>query len=65
MSLPIQVATVSALLGLISPSFEELISSSTVLPEAVSNSNPCSAIKKWFSSLSKDQQSLSSRLLIL
>lgn len=64
MALPIQIATVTALLGVISLSFEELIKSSTELPEVVSYSSPDDCVRKWFSLLSNEQQSLSMRLLI-
>lgn len=64
MALPIQIATVTALLGVISLSFEELIKSSTELPEVASSSCPSDCIRRWFSLLSNEQQSLSMRLLI-
>ncbi|XP_075486722.1 LOW QUALITY PROTEIN: uncharacterized protein LOC142526310 [Primulina tabacum] len=60
LSIPIQFATVTALLGLIPISFEELfaIDAQSILSQ---ESIPADFIRKWFSLLSKEQQ-LSFRL---
>lgn len=63
MGLPDQIAAVSALLGTISLSFEEVIESNMELPEVASLSIPAGCIRKWFSLLSNEQKPLSYRLL--
>lgn len=62
--LPFQIATVTALLGLVPIRFEELFKSNSGLSEVVKDPGPADCIRNWFSSLSKEQQSLSIRLLL-
>lgn len=62
--LPSQIATVYALLGVIPFSFEELIKSNNKPPEVVEDSSSADSVRNWFSLLTKEQQSLSIRLLI-
>uniref|UniRef100_A0A5B7BWU3 Maternal effect embryo arrest 22 n=1 Tax=Davidia involucrata TaxID=16924 RepID=A0A5B7BWU3_DAVIN len=63
LGLSIQIATVTALLGLLPLNFEELIKNNMELPAVVSESVPAECIRKWFSLLSNEQQSLSFSLL--
>ncbi|KAK1375650.1 hypothetical protein POM88_031843 [Heracleum sosnowskyi] len=64
MVLPTQIATVYALLGVIPLRFEELIKSNNKPPEVVEDSGSTDRVRNWFSLLSKEQQSLSTKLLI-
>ncbi|KAJ0018587.1 hypothetical protein Pint_11304 [Pistacia integerrima] len=61
--LPIQIAVVSALLGLLSLDFKQIIQINTKCPTIASQSVPADHIRKWFSSLSKENQALSFSLL--
>ncbi|GAV65621.1 hypothetical protein CFOL_v3_09136, partial [Cephalotus follicularis] len=61
--LPIQIATITALLQLIRVDFEEIIRSDVILPDNASQSLPTNVIRKWFFLLRKDQQALSFSLL--
>ncbi|KAA8519316.1 hypothetical protein F0562_013572 [Nyssa sinensis] len=63
LGLPIQIATVTSLLGLLLLDFEELIKSNVELAAVASKSVPADCIRKWFSLLSNEQQSLSWSLL--
>ncbi|KAI8022418.1 hypothetical protein LOK49_LG03G00991 [Camellia lanceoleosa] len=66
LGMPSQIATVNALLGLLPLNFEEIIKCSVaeLLPAAISQSDPADCtIRKWFSMLSSEQQSLSFSLL--
>ncbi|KAI8029638.1 hypothetical protein LOK49_LG01G00030 [Camellia lanceoleosa] len=65
LGLPSQIATANALLGLLPLNFEEIIKYSLAeLPAVVSQSDPADCIiRKWFSMLSSEQQSLSFSLL--
>lgn len=62
--LPFQIATVTALLGVVPLRFEELFKSNNELSEVVKDSGPADCIRNWFSLLSKEHQSLSIRLLL-
>ncbi|GMY38164.1 hypothetical protein FCV25MIE_33408 [Fagus crenata] len=61
--LPIQIATVTALLGLLPLDFETLLQSNVKLQATASQSVLVDFIRKWFSLLSKEQQELSVSLL--
>ncbi|XP_028086168.1 uncharacterized protein LOC114287088 isoform X1 [Camellia sinensis] len=65
LGLPSQIATANALLGLLPLNFKEIIKYSLAeLPAVVSQSDPADCIiRKWFSMLSSEQQSLSFSLL--
>lgn len=61
--LPIQIAVISALLGLLSQNFEQIIQINIKCPTTASQSVPAADnIRKWFSSLSKENRALSSSL---
>ncbi|KAL6989180.1 hypothetical protein U1Q18_014932 [Sarracenia purpurea var. burkii] len=60
---PVQIATVNALLGLLPLDFEKLIKSNVEIPAALNQSDPADCVRKWFSMLSSEQQSLSFSLL--
>lgn len=62
-ALPVQIATASALLGLLSFDFEEVIRGNSNLPATTSQSIFTNHIRHWFSSLRKEQQALSYSLL--
>ncbi|XP_044496261.1 uncharacterized protein LOC123218735 [Mangifera indica] len=63
-SLPVQIAIVSALLGLLSLDFEQIIKTNKEYSTIASQSIPAADhIKKWFSSLSNKNQALSFSLL--
>ena len=61
--LPIQIATVTALLGLLSIDFETLIQTKEKLLAITSDSVLVDLIREWFSSLSRKQQDLSFGIL--
>lgn len=61
--LPTEIAIVSALLGLLSLDFKQIIQINTKRPTIASQSVPADHIRKWFSSLSKENQALSFSLL--
>ncbi|XP_024022816.1 uncharacterized protein LOC21408653 [Morus notabilis] len=61
--LPIQLAIVTALLGLLSVDFETIIQTSEKLPAIVSESVAADLLRKWFSSLNKKQKGLSFNVL--
>ena len=61
--LPIQIATVTALLGLISVDFETILQASKKLPAIASHSVSTDLMREWFSSLNKKQQDLSLNVL--
>lgn len=60
--LPLQIAIVTALLGLISNDFGEVIEINSMCPSIASQSAVADTIRKWFSSLCKEHQALSFRL---
>lgn len=62
-SFPVQIAAITSLLGLVSLNFEDVIQSDLKLPEVASQSVSTDLIRNWFSSLSKEQQTFSRRLL--
>ncbi|TXG73481.1 hypothetical protein EZV62_002060 [Acer yangbiense] len=62
-ALPVQIATVSALLGLLPLDFEHIVEINAKHPIISSQSVPADCIRKWFSLLSKKNQALSSSLL--
>lgn len=57
--LPLQIAIVTALLGLISVDLGQVIEINSMCPSIASQSAVAGAIRKWFSSLSKEHQALS------
>lgn len=59
----VQIATVTALLGLLSLDFETIIQDTVKFLANSSQSFAADSIKKWFSSLSEKQQDLSLNLL--
>lgn len=61
--LPIQVAIVTALLGLLSVDFETIIQTNEKLPAIVSESVADDLLRTWFSLLSKKQKDLSFSML--
>ena len=61
--LPVQIATVTALLGLLPLDFETLVQRNVKLQETATQSVLVDYIWKWFSLLSKEQQELSVSLL--
>ena len=61
--LPIQIATVTALLGLLPLNFETLVQSNVKLQATASQCVLVDFIRKWFSLLSKEQQELFVSLL--
>lgn len=61
--LHIQIATVTALLGLLPPHFEAIIQDNVKFQVNASESSPEDTIRKWFSLLSKKQQGLALKLL--
>ncbi|XP_022716521.1 uncharacterized protein LOC111275409 isoform X2 [Durio zibethinus] len=60
--LPIQLATVTALVGLISLDFEEVILENVKLPVMSGQFVPADLIRNWFSLLTEDQRAISTRL---
>ncbi|POO01045.1 hypothetical protein TorRG33x02_032280 [Trema orientale] len=62
-SLPIQIATVTASLGLLSVDFETIIQTKEKLPAIASESVLVDLIREWFLSLSMKQQELSFSIL--
>jgi hypothetical protein len=61
--LPIQIATVIALLGLLPLDFETLVQRNVKIQATASQSVLADSVTKWFSLLSKEQQNLSLKLL--
>jgi hypothetical protein len=61
--LPIQIATVTALLGLLPPDFETLVQRNVKIQATASQSVLADSVRKWFSLLSKEQQDLSLKLI--
>ncbi|KAF3450972.1 hypothetical protein FNV43_RR07061 [Rhamnella rubrinervis] len=61
--LHIQIATVTALLGLVSLNFEEIIQVNMKFPVNASESSPAVMIRNWFSLLGKKQQDLAINIL--
>jgi hypothetical protein len=61
--LPIQIATVTALLGLLPLDFETLVQRNVKIQATASQSVLADSVTKWFSLLSKEQQDLSLKLL--
>lgn len=61
--LHIQIATVTALLGLLSLNFEEIIQDNVKFPVNASESSLAVVIREWFSLLSKKQQDLAINFL--
>ncbi|PQM42228.1 uncharacterized protein Pyn_27975 [Prunus yedoensis var. nudiflora] len=57
--LPTQIATVTALLGLLPSDFETIIQGNVEPAAIASQSDPAQSIRKWFSLLPKKQQDLS------
>lgn len=55
--LPVQFASVCALVGLISRPLEEIVENNFSIPTAGSQSLAMDCVRKWFSSLRKEQQS--------
>lgn len=62
-SLPTQIATVTALLGLLSSDFKTIIQNNANSAAIASQSGPAESIRKWFSLLPKKQQDFSFDLL--
>lgn len=60
--LPLQVATITALLELLPLDFDTLIQSNGEIPATSTESVHAYYVRKWFSLLSKGQQDLSVRL---
>ncbi|KAJ4702918.1 putative Maternal effect embryo arrest 22 [Melia azedarach] len=61
--LPLQIASVSALLGLLSLDFDQINQINTMCPSTASQSVSTDTIRKWFSSLSNENKALSFSLL--
>lgn len=61
--LPIQIATVSALLRLLSLDFNQVMESQVAFPVDAGLSDTTDLIRKWFSLLSKEQQAFLPSLL--
>lgn len=57
--LPLQIATVASLLGLISLNLEQIIQPNFEKPDMACQSTAVDAIRKWFYSLNKDHQAFS------
>ena len=60
--LPIQLATVTALLGLISLDFEKVILENVKLPVMPGQFLAADVIRNWFSLLTEEQRAMSIRL---
>lgn len=63
LGLPLQIAIVSALLGLLDLDFETLVRSSLTLHMLTGQATPADWVRNWFTSLSKEHQDLSLNLL--
>ncbi|XP_037493455.1 uncharacterized protein LOC105637078 isoform X1 [Jatropha curcas] len=63
LSLPVQIAAVTSLLGILPFDLQDVIQGNLKLPEGASQFVFADLIRNWFSSLSKEQQTLSSNLL--
>ncbi|XP_052181286.1 uncharacterized protein LOC127794322 isoform X2 [Diospyros lotus] len=63
LGLPVQIATANALLGLLRLDFEELIKGNAEFPAIRNEFDSVKCIRKWYSTLSSEQQSLSFSLL--
>ncbi|GLU17515.1 hypothetical protein SLE2022_338780 [Rubroshorea leprosula] len=61
--LPIQIATISAMLGLLPFSVVEVVKDNTKPPEITSHSDPVDLIGSWLHSLSEEQRALTISLL--
>ncbi|XP_050230872.1 uncharacterized protein LOC126679894 [Mercurialis annua] len=62
-SLPVQIATITSLLGLLCLDFEDAVHGTSDLPEFASQFVYIDPIRKWFSALSEEQQTLACSLL--
>lgn len=62
-ALPVQIATVTALLGIMPIKFDQIVQMNAKQPITNCQPAPAEHIRKWFYSLSKDNQTVSFNLL--